>query len=890
MCRKFFLILIFSLVPILSSFGQDRKSVLFLVSYDAAFPTFKIQYNGILNGFEKGEIDVELHIEFLDSKRFPYTEVKAKAHDSLKYKINQNGAFDYVISADDNALHFIDDYYEDLFRDTPVVFFGVNDLKFANEQELRPGFTGFVEEVSYKETLDAIKKILPNAQELYLLYDATSSGTGDYRRIREINAGSNDFQFHYLSLANLSFSELYEKISQFDIDQPILLLSAFKDRKGETLTFYESVRKLSEYSGAPIFHLWGHGIGDGLLGGKVVDHGYYGELSAGVVCDLINGKEIDDIDTEVLGNNRFLFDSNVMDSFEISRKSLPEDAVVINMKRIFSRESLIVLFGLVLVIFALLSVIFFIYHLYQKKAKAEKKVQQLNTTLENEREQLSITLKSIGDGVIVTDANCRITFINKVTEQLTGWSNDEVEGKEVEEVFRIFNEETDEKRENIAEEVIRYDRIFELANHTYLLGKDQNKYLIEDSAAPIKDHDGNIIGVIIVFRDMTEKAKLRESSNQNQKLESLGVLAGGIAHDFNNLLGGIFGFCELAKIQIKNGNQEKTEDFLSKVLEVTNKAKSLTNQLLTFSKGGQPHKKLVSLKETVEQTVTFALSGSNVKHEIVVDENIKNCNCDVNQISQCIDNIVINAVQSMPNGGEIKVECHNADNCPDELPGNSYIEICISDTGPGIDPKIVKKIFDPFFTTKEKGHGLGLATVHSIMNNHDGLVKMESSLDKGTVFHLYLPASSDPYVHIEEKKSRERSNNELILVIDDQDYILELMNEMLTALGYKVQTAKSSHEALTYIHKDSNNPKGTEIRACIIDQTLPGDLRGDQIANEIRKISSDLPLIASSGYTDSAVMSHPREYNYYDSISKPIDFTDLSKKLRTCIGSSVGLS
>lgn len=208
--------------------------------------------------------------------------------------------------------------------------------------------------------------------------------------------------------------------------------------------------------------------------------------------------------------------------------------------------------------------------------------------LENQNELLSVTLKSIGDGVITTDHRGNITFINPVTEELTGWTNEEATGKPLEKVFHIVHEETRERCINPAQKVLETGEVVELANHTCLISQKGEWSVIEDSAAPIRDHGQNILGVVIVFRDTTEKKKLRESALNMERLESLGVLAGGIAHDFNNYLAGIFGYVELVKNRLETGTVEKNRGYLTKILKISERAKSLTQQLLTFSKGGNP--------------------------------------------------------------------------------------------------------------------------------------------------------------------------------------------------------------------------------------------------------------------------------------------------------------
>ncbi len=264
--RKFCFIIILFLLTV-SAYSRDKQSVLFLVSYDSSFPTFQKQYNGLLNSFKKNQKDVDLHIEFLDSKRFSYEKVKAGIYESLKFKVENSEPFDYIISADDNALKFILEYEDMLFPETPVVFFGVNNTELAYSQNNK-FITGFIEEISYKETLDAVKKVLPAAEDLYILYDATSSGSSDYERIKTINDSGAALDITLFSLSEMSFDELYSKIAGFNINQPILLLSAFVDKNNKILSFSQSVKKIGRKKRFSCFSSVGTWYRTGISRGK----------------------------------------------------------------------------------------------------------------------------------------------------------------------------------------------------------------------------------------------------------------------------------------------------------------------------------------------------------------------------------------------------------------------------------------------------------------------------------------------------------------------------------------------------------------------------------------------------------------------------------------------
>ncbi len=495
-----------------------------------------------------------------------------------------------------------------------------------------------------------------------------------------------------------------------------------------------------------------------------------------------------------------------------------------------------------------------------------------------EKERLAVTLRSIGDGVITTDIQGNIVIMNKVAEALCGWSQEEAQGRPITEVFNIINESTRKPHINPVEKVLNTGEIIELANHTLLISRDGTERAIADSGAPIKDKDSQTIGVVLVFRDMTEKQKFLEKTQNMQRLESLGVLAGGIAHDFNNLMGGVFGYIDMALEETKEKN---VKAYLSESMAALERARALTSQLLTFAKGGAPHQKVTSLFPFVQDTARFALSGSNVTLDFDVQEDLWYANVDQGQIGQVIDNIIINAQQAMPNGGCIRVTARNItfDRAGSlvMIPGD-YVHLSIQDQGIGIAPEIISHIFDPFYTTKSKGHGLGLATCYSIIKRHEGYIDVESQPGKGSNFNIYLPAD---HRTSEQKKSSakvELTGSGTIIVMDDEDMICDLSSAMLKQFGYKVLCAKNGEEALAIFSRERS--AGRLISGLLLDLTIPGAMGGKDTVREIRKVDPDIPVFVVSGYADDPIMKKPGDYGFTASICKPFRRSEIADMLR----------
>ncbi len=533
---------------------------------------------------------------------------------------------------------------------------------------------------------------------------------------------------------------------------------------------------------------------------------------------------------------------------------------------------------------ALVVILFFVYRQsVLNKTVSKLKISESKQNLEKER--LLVTLRSIGDGVITTDVNGKIVLINKITEQLTGWNQQEAIGRPVQEVFNIIDERTGKLRENPVDKVLATCKIVGLANHTALIAKNGARYSIEDSSAPIFDQQSNIIGTVLVYRDVTEKKRAAENLIKVKKLESVGVLAGGIAHDFNNILTAILGNIELAKIYTDSENQ--AYPILTEAKKASIRAKDLTQQLLTFAKGGDPVKRTSSIGEIVTDSADFVLHGSSVVCDYNIADDLWQAEVDTGQISQVIQNIILNARHAMPDGGAVKVCCQNITDITKEssaLPERKYIKITLSDSGSGIPAKYLDKIFDPYFSTKQEGSGLGLAVCHSIIIKHDGNISVQSEANKGTVFTIYLPASQKiaQDVTSSESSTVEDEHKATIMVMDDDAMVRDMVNEMLSYFGNKIVFAENGHEAIEIYTEYFNSNRSIDI--IIMDLTIPGSMGGKDAVQEILKIDPEAKVIVASGYSNDPVMAHCQEYGFKASIAKPFRLAELNKLINEVLG------
>lgn len=510
----------------------------------------------------------------------------------------------------------------------------------------------------------------------------------------------------------------------------------------------------------------------------------------------------------------------------------------------------------------------------------ERIILALEQSLRESEQWLATTLKSIGDGVIATDTKGGITFMNNVAEQLTGWGEKEAKEKPLADIFYIINEETREHCSNPFEKIMKTGKVVGLANSTVLIARDGTERMIADSGAPIRDEENHILGTVLVFRDVTERRKMESNILRlgREKMESVSVLAGGIAHDFNNILTAILGNVTIAKMQTPPDSE--IFRLLTEAEKASLRAKSLTQQLLTFSKGGAPIRKPASLSELLKTTVEFALSGSKARCEFHIAKDLKSAEVDAGQISQVINNLIINADQAMPTGGLITIRAENTEiKLKAGLPikEGTYVKISIQDEGIGIPEDHLQRIFEPYFTTKQKGSGLGLATSYSIVKNHEGHITVSSRLGVGTTFCIYLPASEGEAPHGEVRPVRRAEGKGRILLMDDEECILEATSEVLTFLGYSCDVVRDGVDAVMLYEKakEQNRP----YDAVIIDLTIKGKMSGKETIQHLLEIDPDVKAIVSSGYSDDPVMANYQEYGFCGVVTKPYTIEELKECL-----------
>ena len=510
-----------------------------------------------------------------------------------------------------------------------------------------------------------------------------------------------------------------------------------------------------------------------------------------------------------------------------------------------------------------------------------------------EKEQLAVTLRSIGEGVITTDTRGRVSLLNGVAEQLTGWGQSEAVGRQVDEVLQIFCGHAETSCTGEVKEVLRTGETLELTRQVTLRARDGRSYIVALTAAPIRGGDGRITGVVTIVRDITSEQKVEEELQKASRLESVALMAGGIAHDFNNILTAIMGHLSLARSNVARAPQA-----LATIQQACVYATDLTRQLLTFAKGTMPKRRVEAVTALVRESVEFALHGSNLRCQFRLAADVWPTEVDRGQINQVINNLVINAVQASAEGGVLEVSAENVtvgrERAVATLREGDYVRISIRDHGSGIAPEHLARIFDPYFTTKSAGSGLGLATVYSIIRKHDGLIQAESAIGEGTAFHIYLPAVVvRPPVPVASPGSAAVGPNGKepagaavaqgrILFMDDEVVLQELVGAMLEYLGYEVTCTADGESALRRFEEAQQ--AGRPFSAVILDLTVPGGMGGSEALQRLRVLDPDVRAIVSSGYSNDAIIANYRAHGFSAAIAKPYQMAELSDVIRQVLG------
>jgi PAS domain S-box-containing protein len=497
---------------------------------------------------------------------------------------------------------------------------------------------------------------------------------------------------------------------------------------------------------------------------------------------------------------------------------------------------------------------------------------------ESER-QCRFVVDHANDGILIAQDGM-LRFVNPRMAEITGYTEEEllarpfVDFLHPEDRQMVFDRHMQRMRGEL-------DHAF---SYTFrLLAKNGRTVWVETRGA-VSTWNGKP-ATINFLSDITDRKRATEELMRSEKLRSVGVLAGGIAHDFNNILTAILANVSFARTQLGAGST--AADRLMEAEKASLRARELTRQLLTFSRGGAPVRKTIILAGLIRESATLALRGSGTACEFAIAGDLWPIEADEGQIGQVINNLVINASHAMARGGTVRVAAGNVVVSRQEnlaIADGRYVMLSVSDRGAGIPEEHRSRIFDPYFTTKQEGSGLGLAVCYSIVLNHGGIIAVDSKLGAGSLFTVYLPATDKAVVPGQEDGPELIPGSGRVLVMDDEAMVRDVAGEIIRSLGYEVSAAKDGREAVELYRRSMQ--EGRPFDVLIMDLTVQGGMGGRDAIRELISLDPNVRAIVSSGYHNDPIMAHYREYGFQDVIAKPYDAASLSKALARILGRS----
>jgi PAS domain S-box-containing protein len=503
--------------------------------------------------------------------------------------------------------------------------------------------------------------------------------------------------------------------------------------------------------------------------------------------------------------------------------------------------------------------------------------------LSQREEFIRTILDSVDEGFLVIDRNFRIVTANKAYRSIIGLELADIVDRHCYEISHHAKRPCFEEGEDCAVKRAFKTGQPQVAIHHHR-NSDGTTSHVETRAFPLRDEAGNITSAIETINDITTRQQLIAEQLKSQKLEAIGTLAGGIAHDFNNLLQGVFGYLSMARLNLDR--KEAAAALLAQAEQALGQSINLTGQLLTFAKGGQPVITCLALQPIIENVARFALSGTRSDFRLVALQPPWAVAADGGQIAQVVQNLVINANEAMPDGGQVGIRLDNLDLAPGQNPhlpsGGRFVRVAVSDRGGGIPPALLERIFDPYFTTKQQGSGLGLATSYSIVKNHGGRIEVDSTPGEGSCFAIYLPACEGESLPVEVPEPWTETPPARILIMDDEEVVRLVALEMLGALGHKAAAAADGEGAVTLFR--AAQAVGEPFDAVILDLTVKGGMGGEQTIAALRQLDPGVRAIVSSGYADSSVMAEFRDYGFAAALKKPYRIDLLQKTLHQVLG------
>lgn len=822
----------------LSHASNVKKNVLFLNSYHNGYHWSDGLLSGVRDVLANSEHRIDLQIEYMDAKKFPYDDFSQNLF-ALYQKKFKNESFDIIVLSDNDALNFVNEHRDTLFAGIPVVFCGINDLKPSDIA--KGNITGVVEVFDFLSTLKVARQLHPEKKKMIVLTDDSTAGTGIRKQIQKITE-QNETGLEMEYWTQLSMEEAQHRVQQLPSDAMLFIAPYYQTSSdGSFYTSEEVSEAIYQHSTVPIYSAWKFMIGYGVLGGRVLSSFEQGKTAGKMAIKVLDGTPIEDIPIINEPEGSYIFDWVAMQKLFVHEEALPPGSTIINKPpAIYSISKELFWTIMVSMILLLITLVGMVVAMTGRR-KVELKI----------KDQLAFQetlMDSIPQLISWKDTEGRYLGVNRAFSDFFELQESrKIVGATTQELIKDQGYVSWSKAVDRA--VIESKKPFRKLRRN-VTQKDGSEAWVEVNKVPLKGQDDRLIGVLSTADNITRQHNLEKQLQQAQKLEAIGTLAGGIAHDFNNILTSIINSTELAIGDIEP--QTQTEADLKRVLKAAHRGGRVVQQILSFSRPSTEGFQPTDLTEIALEVVHLmeASTPANVKVSCRIEENSAFVvHADPTQMHQALLNLTTNGYHALrERGGELAIELARVKKKEQhrdaqKVSSGDFIRLSVRDTGPGIPPKLINKIFDPFFSTKSKteGTGLGLAVVHGIIHNHHGNIEVKSEQGRGTSFIITLPATRGRA----SKESQESlplidMGGEILFVEDDLDQ-LQTTPRILEDLGFRVTGVQDPVEAFKLANSEENH-----FTLLISDFDLP-HMSGADLAKSLPHI----PTILVSGREDA---------------------------------------